>query len=379
MLLKCVFRSQWHSCWLCSTVTCSQVKEGLSHFLSLLLMSPKQGNRRADLHPVVAQTRLLLTESKRHRAPLCLDSRSCRYVVLTHVCKQHEWLTAIFFLFFTVSFLVLKKKKENYVTYNNVCVNPYCTFYNGAIKLVLCFLRVQYMLNSYIMYTNSILELSVRYNVLCVLNYNKGLSYGATASLLFSVVRVHFVVIVRGQIFCVHGCVFQHRPASHTGYNLFDFSLISNIGYLWHLSLTNVWKRLQDCIMWHCTNIQIHSTIQRKSFKCTEWLQLSTLPSAGVFETHCVLKDSLSCCSGFPKSLSLFSTCAYPRWEKQSSVIFGSIYTAADDEPLLVESSVILCTVQLNSPNKTSNTASRRLHTHCFAPCIHSVALFLGQ
>lgn len=64
----------------------------------------------------------------------------------------------------------------------------YCTFYNGAIKLVLCFLRVQYMLNSYIMYTNSILELSVRNNVLYVLSYNKSLSHGATQSLLLSLV-----------------------------------------------------------------------------------------------------------------------------------------------------------------------------------------------
>lgn len=44
------------------------------------------------------------------------------------------------------------------------------------------------MLNSYIMYTNSILELSVRNNVLYVLSYNKSLSHGATQSLLLSLV-----------------------------------------------------------------------------------------------------------------------------------------------------------------------------------------------
>lgn len=107
--------------------------------------------------------------------------------------QANAWVIYWGFCFFSVLFMIFRKELRR--LQQCVWVVFYCTFCNGAIKLVLCFLRVQYMLNSYIMYTNSILELSVRNNVLCVLSYNKGLSYGATTSLLFTVVFIQSCLI----------------------------------------------------------------------------------------------------------------------------------------------------------------------------------------
>lgn len=117
MLLKCVFHSQRHSVGSaggsedCSAVTCFQIN-GFSHFLSLLFMSPKQGTRRADLHPVVAQIHLLITESKQNSISPCLDSQSCRYVVFLHICKQRisNLLLLKLGFFFFYSFIPCLKK-----------------------------------------------------------------------------------------------------------------------------------------------------------------------------------------------------------------------------------------------------------------------------
>lgn len=101
---------------------CFQIKEGFSHFLSLRRMLPLQGHRRAQIgyH--------LLTES-RNSISLFKQSE-------LQICTVIED-------FFFLQFYSLFEKKKN-VTYNNVCESYfYCTFYNGAIELVLCFLRVQ--------------------------------------------------------------------------------------------------------------------------------------------------------------------------------------------------------------------------------------------